>query len=107
MDMSTIQRSRRSDAALVRLKQTVLDEHLERKLSVAQAAGLLSMHPKAFLRLKGRYKIHGKDILWPKKPGPKPGSRTCVNRTKAETEAIVVALAKELPFFGPIPLARE
>lgn len=65
------------------------------------------MHPKAFLRLKGRYKIHGKDILWPKKPGPKPGSRTCINRTSAETETLVVALANELPFFGPIPLARE
>ena len=105
--MNTVQRSRRSDAALVRLKQTVLEEHIERKLSVAQAAGLLRMHPKAFLRLKGRYKIHGKDILWPKKPGPKPGKRTSVNRTSEGTEKLVVHLARELPFFGPIPLARE
>ena len=107
MGMDTIQRVRRSDAALVRLKQTVLEEHLEKKLSVLQAAGLLSIHPKSFLRLKGRYKIHGKDILWPKKPGPKPGKHQGTNRTSAETEDLVVRLGKELPFLGPIPLARE
>ena len=68
---STQLRSRRADSELVRLKQTVLDEHLLRRLSVGQASGLLGMHPKAFLRLKGRYKREGLSALWPKKPGPK------------------------------------
>ena len=105
--MTTTHRSRRSDAALVRLKQAVLDEHLARKLSVAQAAGLLAMHPKAFLRLKGRYTLCGIAALWPKKPGPKSGSRTSANRTPTETEALVVSISRQHPFAGPIPLARE
>ena len=65
------------------------------------------MHPKAFLRLKGRYKIHGVIALWPKKPGPKPGARTSANRTPTETEVLVAELAREYPYYGPIPLARE
>ena len=105
--MTPLSRTRRSDATLVRLKQTILDEHLERKLSVAQAAGLLSMHPKAFLRLKGRYTLGGLAALWPQKPGPKSGSRTTHNRTSKETEILVVSVAHEQPFLGPIPLARE
>ena len=99
--------TRRADATLVHLKQTILEEHLARKLSVAQAAGLLAMHPKAFLRLKGRYQLGGIAALWPKKPGPKPGSKAPPNRTHTEIEDLVVALAYQYPLLGPLPIAKR
>lgn len=98
-------RNRRADSQLVRLKQTILEEHLTRRLSVAQASGLLAMHPKAFLRLKGRYKLQGMAALWPKKPGPKIGSRQAPNRTDESVEHLVMELSCAFPFFGPVPLA--
>lgn len=100
-------RTRRADATLVRLKKVILEEHLARKLSVAQSAGLLGMHPKAFLRLKGRYKLHGMAALWPKKPGPKPHSQAPANRTNTDIEQLVMNLALRYPFLGPIPLAER
>ena len=99
--------TRRADCQLVRLKQTVLDEHLARRLTVAQASGLLGMHPKAFLRLKGRYKLFGLAALWPKKSGPKAGSKQPTNRTSVLLEDQVIALSREFPYFGPVPLAHE
>lgn len=104
--VSTKPRNRRADSHLVRLKQTVLDEHMAHRLSVGQASGLLTMHPKAFLRLKGRYKLGGVDALWPKKPGPKPGQTRCIHRTSDEVEKQVVELSKREPALGPVPLAR-
>jgi transposase InsO family protein len=90
----------------VRLKQTVLEEHLARRLGVAQAAALLSMHPKAFLRLKGRYKLQGVAALWPRKPGPKRGSGRPANRTPGAAEDLVVQVARSYPYLGPVPIAR-
>lgn len=103
--MNTPPRTRRADSELVRLKQTVLDEHLDHRLSVAQAAGLLGMHPKAFLRLKARYKQGGVLALWPKKPGPKKGSQGSVNRTPEEVEQAVIRLSAAHPYLGPVPLS--
>lgn len=104
--MATQPRSRRADSELVRLKQTVLDEHLDRRLSVGQASGLLRMHPKAFLRLKGRYKREGLSALWPKKPGPKKNGRRSVNRTPEATEEKTIYLSRKYPYLGPVPLSR-
>lgn len=98
-------RNRRADSELVRLKKTVLDEHIDHHLSVGQASGLLRMHPKAFLRLKGRYKLHGISALWPKKPGPKKGGKVSVNRTSKAIEQQIVDLSAKYPFLGPVPLA--
>lgn len=100
-------RIRRADATLVRLKKIIIEEHLARKLTVAQSAGLLAMHPKAFLRLKGRYKLMGIAAFWPKKPGPKPGSKPPANRTNEEAEGLVVKLANQYPFLGSVPLADK
>lgn len=99
-------RNRRADSELVRLKQLILTEHLAHRLSVAQAAAIVGMHPKAFLRLKGRYKLEGSDVLWPKKSGPKPGGRRPRNRTPKADEDMVVRLSKEFPYLGPVPLAE-
>lgn len=108
MDMISIQkRNRRADSELVRLKHTVLNEHLEHRLSVGQASGLLGMHPKAFLRLKGRFKIEGISALWPKKPGPKKNGKRPLNRTTEAVEEMVTRLSADYPYFGPVPLARQ
>lgn len=103
---STKPRSRRADSQLVRLKKTVLDEHLDHRMSVGQASGLLGMHPKAFLRLKGRYKREGLPALWPKKPGPKKDGRHSVNRTPEAIEERVICLSRKYPYLGPVPLTR-
>ena len=76
-------------------------------MSTAQASGLLRMHPKAFLRLKSRYRREGEDALWPRKPGPKPGSREPANKTPEEVEDLVLALADRFPWLGPDPLAEK
>lgn len=109
MGMETTQhpRSRRADSQLVRLKQTVLEEHLAHRLSVGQASGLLKMHPKSFLRMKSRYKREGTSALWPKKPGPKTGKTRCIHRTSKEVEEKVIHLSEQQPFLGPVPLARR
>lgn len=105
--MASVQpRNRRADSQLVRLKQTVLDEHLARRLSVGQASGLLKMHPKAFLRLKGRYRLNGIDALRPKKPGPKAGKTRSIHRTPDKVEEQVIWLSQTYQYLGPIPLAR-
>jgi transposase InsO family protein len=105
--MATTHRRRRADSELVRLKQTVLDEHLQKHLTVGQASGLLGMHPKSFLRLKARYVREGRDALWPKKPGPKAGKTSSARRTPQEVEDLVVRLAQEEPYLGPKPLANR
>jgi transposase InsO family protein len=103
---ATKHRNRRADSMLARLKKTVLDEQLDRCLSVRQASGLLQMHPKAFLRLKLRYKREGMSALWPKKPGPKKGSCSSVKRTPKNVEDTVVEWSLKYPYLGPAPLAR-
>lgn len=90
---------------LVKLKQSVIEQHVARQVPTLQAAKLLAMHPKAFLRLKGRFLIHGVAALIPKKPGPKQGQKV-VNRTKEEVERVVLVLEKHHPLLGPVPLAE-
>lgn len=89
------------------LKKTIIEQAVERKVSTAQASGLLRMHPKAFLRLKSRYRREGEAALWPRRPGPKPGSREPANRTPEEVEDLVLALADRFPWLGPAPLAEK
>lgn len=69
-------------------------------------AKLLTMHPKAFSRLKSNYIKEGISALVPKKPGPKEG-KIANNRTPEDIEDIVVALALRHPYYGPIPLSDE
>lgn len=99
-------RTRRADTELVRTKKTVIDEHLNRHLSVGQASGLLGMHPKAFLRLKARYTREGLSALWPKKPGPKKNGVSAPNRTPEVVEDAVMQMSRAYPYLGPAPLAR-
>jgi len=99
--------TRRADSQLVRLKKTIIEQTIARKMSTAQAAGLLRMHPKAFLRLKSRYRKIGEDSLWPKRTGPKTGSREPVNKTPEDVEDMVLMLADSHPFLGPRPLAEK
>lgn len=89
------------------LKKIIIEQTFERKMTTAQASGLLRMHPKAFLRLKSRYQKEGESALWSKKPGPKPGSREPANKTPEEVEDLVLALADRFPWLGPAPLAEK
>jgi transposase InsO family protein len=68
-------------------------------------AQLLSMHEKAFLRLKYRYQKEGESALIPKKPGPKRFIPK--NRTPEQTVETVKQLAKNNPDLGPAPLSDE
>lgn len=87
------------------LKKTIIEQAIERKMSTRQASSLLSMHPKAFLRLKGRYREEGESALWPKRPGPKPGSPEPANKTPEGVEDLVLELSRRFPWEGPGPLA--
>jgi transposase len=89
------------------LKRTVIEQAIMGKMSTAQAAGLLGMHPKAFLRLKSRYRKEGDAALWPRKPGPKPGSREPANKTAEGVEDLVLELSRRFPWLGPAPLAEK
>jgi transposase InsO family protein len=96
---------RRTEHALAMLKQKVIEDHIAKRLTTMQAAGLLVMHPKSFLRLKGRYLHEGFAALVGKKPGPKMGTRV-MNRTPEHDENLVVSIATDHPLLGPIPLAE-
>ena len=107
-DMSPIKyRYRRADSELMRLKQTVIDQNLAKIINATQAAGLLNIHPKAYLRLKARYKILGISALFPKKPGPKVGNHNAYNRTPKELEEKVILLSIANPYSGPLALSRK
>ena len=88
------------------MKQTVIEQTLRKEIKCKKGAGLLSMHPNAFSRLRKNYKEFGIQALIPEKPGPKAGSPPN-NRTAAWIEEIVCDLGMFNPFLGPIELADK
>lgn len=94
---------RNTQGELVIMKKTILDSCIHKELKNLDGAKLLKMHPKAFLRLKGRYIIDGEQILIPAKPGPK--NHYSANKTSTIIEELVVKLGSEHRDFGPVPLA--
>ena len=97
---------RNTQEELIAMKKQILDQCIEKQMRCKDGAKLLTMHEKAFLRLKARYKTHGIQALVPKKPGPKIGSNPH-NRTPAWIEDLVVEVSREHRYFGPEPLADE
>ena len=97
---------RNTQEETIMLKKKIIDSCIARNMLCKDGAKLLSMHEKAFLRLKNRYIEDGIPALVPRKPGPK-GNTTPVNRTSEDIEDIVIALALRYPYYGPIQLAEE
>jgi transposase InsO family protein len=96
---------RNTQEETIMFKRNVIDRCLARNMLCKEGAKLLSMHPKAFSRLKKNYKENGITALVSKPPGPKPGKYTAANRTPTDVEDMVVAIALKHPYFGPIALA--
>lgn len=74
-------------------------------MKVAVAARALGKSRQILHRWIQRYEELGPEALYPKKPGTKDG--TAWNRTEEKNENIVLRLAEENRFLGPIPLARK
>lgn len=98
---------RNTQEELIMFKQYIFNQCIQRRMKHADGAVALTMHPKAFSRLKRRYLEYGIATLVPKKPGPKAGSGGAYNRTPEAIEDIVVAHALRYPFLGPAPLADK
>jgi len=97
---------RNTQEETIMLKKNIIDSCIARQMLCKDGAKLLTMHPNAFSRLKGRYALLGISALVPQKTGPKDG-QNAPNRTPEEIEDIVVALALRYPYFGPVPLSDE
>ena len=95
---------RNTQEELIAMKKQVLDSCIDKQLLCKEGAKLLSMHPKAFLRLKARYIKDGEAVLIPQKTGPK-GSP--INRTADWIENIVIELAYNNRRLGPVELADK
>lgn len=95
---------RNTQEELIAMKKEIFDSCLDGRLLCREGAKLLSMHPKAFLRLKARYAERGDAVFVPKKTGPKGPP---VNRTADWIENIVVELAQKNKRLGPIELSEE
>ena len=95
---------RNTQEELIAMKKEIFDGCIKRQLKCMGGAKLLSMHPKAFLRLKARYIKHGEAVLVPLKTGPKEPP---INRTADWIENIVVMLARNNTRLGPVELADK
>lgn len=97
---------RNTQEELTMLKKQVIDKCVNKEIKCKDGAKLLEMHPKAFSRLKSRYKEEGISALVPRKTGPKENNEP-YNKTEKKTEDIVAKLARENPCSGPMPLSEK
>ena len=88
-----------------RMKISLVEQILRKEIKVTAAARSIGKSRQILHRWISAYEELGPEALYPKKPGPKEG--TPWNRTPEENENIVLKLAEEHPFSGPIPLSRE
>lgn len=98
-------RTRNAADNLIAMKISILDLCIARRMSCDIGAKTLKMHVKSFSRLKSRYQKYGKEVLIPKKPGPKRFRPS--NRTPDEVAQMVCNLAIKRPDLGPVPLSDE
>ena len=98
-------RTRNTADNLIAMKTSILDLCIARRMSCSIGAQTLKMHIKSFSRLKSRYQKYGKDVLTPKKLGPKRFKPA--NRTPDDIARQVCALALKRPDLGPIGLKDE
>ena len=95
---------RNTQEELIAMKKSVFDSCINGQLLCIKGAKLLSMHYKAFLRLKARYIEYGEAVFVPKKTGPKGPP---INRTADWIEDIVADLAWNNMRLGPVELADK
>lgn len=88
-----------------RMKVNLVEQILRKEIKVATAARSIGKSRQILHRWIRTYQELGQEALYSKKPGPKKG--TAWNRTAEEKENIVLRLAEENPFEGPIPLSRR
>ncbi len=98
-------RTRNTTDNLIAMKTSILDLCIARRMSCSLGAQTLKMHIKSFSRLKSRYQKYGKDVLIPKKHGPKRFKPA--NRTSDGIARQVCALALKRPDLGPVGLKDE
>jgi len=98
-------RTRNTADNLIAMKENILKLCLAKEMKCSIGASMLNMHIKSFSRLKSRYQKYGKEVLIPKKPGPKRFNP--VNRTPDDIAQTVCDLAKSKPDLGPVPLRDE
>jgi hypothetical protein len=98
--------TRNTQGEVIKMKQTVIEQTLNKELKCKDGAKLLSMHQKAFSRLRKNYKLFGIQALIPSKPGPKEGFPP-INRTPEWIEDIVCDLAWKHPFKSPVDLQEQ
>lgn len=98
-------RTRNTADNLIAMKENILNLCLAKEMKCSIGASMLNMHIKSFSRLKSRYQKYGKEVLIPKKPGPK--RFTPVNRTPDDIANKVCSLAMKRPDLGPIALKDE
>lgn len=95
---------RNSQEELIAMKKNILDACIAKQMKCFDGAKTLVMHPKSFSRLKKRYIEKGVSVLYPKKPGPKPGNPP-KNKSSDLMEEIVCEVAKEKTNYSPVELS--
>lgn len=87
------------------MKVQIVEQILRKEMKVAVAARALGKSRQILHRWIQTYQTLGPEALYSKKPGPKKGA--AVNRTPEDKEDLVIKLAEEHPFEGPLPLSRR
>lgn len=87
------------------MKIQMVEKIIRKEIKVNAAAKALGKSRQIMHRWVRDYRDLGPESLYPGKPGPKKG--TAWNRTPDGKEDIVVRLAEEYPFEGPLPLSRR
>lgn len=97
---------RSAEKALVKLREGIMTRFLAKQIKASEASSFLGIHPKSFSRLLRRYKRGGKQVLVPRKPGPKRGRFTPANRTSSPIVKSILKLRGDNPKFSLRRLAQ-
>ena len=87
------------------MKVQIIQQILANETTVTAAARHLGKSRQIVHRWISQYEKYGEAALIPKKPGPKKGS--VWNRSPQAVERLVMRLAEEHTFSGPLPLSRK
>jgi transposase InsO family protein len=89
----------------IQMKKKLLDEIISKKRKVKEVSEILGVSRQSISKWLAQYKFEGESGLYAKKPGPKKG--LAWNKTGVEIEDIIVELARDNPFKGPVWLSDE
>src|SRR3989344_6749740 len=87
------------------MKVQIVEQIIRKEMKVTAGSKVLGKSRQILHRWIQAYQELGPEALYPKKPGPKKG--VAANRTPEDKENIVLQIAEEHPFEGPLPLARR